>query len=109
MGTRIAPRRNVWPAPSVVIVSGQPILYVDRSGRRIRTFRGAERDDLLRAAKELRHVAASRRGRLLRIEVIDNEPARRSAHAEVFREASFSADHRGLVLTTTDPRGSSDR
>ncbi len=102
-----------WPAPSddpdrkprrvagatVVLVDGEPILYLDRRGRRLRTFEGKDDAELLGlAAAALNVVAARRRGKLLRIEEIDGSPARTSKHASLFRTRGFTADHRGLIL-----------
>jgi hypothetical protein len=42
-------------------------------------------------------VAARKRGKTLRIETIDGQPARTSPHAAALIEAGFFADPRGLV------------
>jgi ATP-dependent Lhr-like helicase len=92
-----SPRRVA--GASVVMVDGQLVLYLDRRGTRLRTFVGAdERDELLLALGALSEVAERSRGKLLRIEDIDGEPARTSGHLPLFREARFTADHRGLIL-----------
>jgi ATP-dependent Lhr-like helicase len=84
----------------VVLVGGEIVLYLDRGARRMVTFpAAAERLDILSlAARALATVASARRGKMLRIETIDGEPARRSPHAEALRAAGFFADPRGLVL-----------
>ena len=83
----------------MVLIDGEPILYLDRRGRRLRTFEGKDDPELLGlAAAALNVVAARRRGKLLRIEEIDGSPARTSKHASLFRNRGFTADHRGLIL-----------
>jgi ATP-dependent Lhr-like helicase len=84
----------------VVLVDGELVLYLDRGGRRMITFpAAASRHELVPVAvRGLATVASARRGKMLRIETIDGEPARRSPHAEVLRAAGFFADPRGLVL-----------
>ncbi len=102
-----------WPEPAddperkprriagatVVLVDGEPVLHLDRRGRRLRTFAGKDDGELIAlAARALEVVAARRRGKLLRIEEIDGEAARTSKHATLFRREGFTADHRGLIL-----------
>jgi ATP-dependent Lhr-like helicase len=101
-----------WPSPThghgrtprrvagafVVLVDGHVVLYVERGGRKLRTFAGTDRDQLGRATRALGEVADTLRPRALRVEEIDGESARHSALAPLLREASFWADHRGLVL-----------
>jgi ATP-dependent Lhr-like helicase len=84
----------------VVLVGGELVLYLDRGARRMVTFPvAAERADVLALAlRALATVASARRGKMLRIETIDGESARRSPHAEALRAAGFFADPRGLVL-----------
>jgi ATP-dependent Lhr-like helicase len=83
----------------VVLVGGEAILYIDRGGKRLVTFRGAEDTRrLVVAARALGPVAARQRGRMLRIEKIDGSPARTSVLADRLREADFASDVRGLTL-----------
>jgi ATP-dependent helicase Lhr and Lhr-like helicase len=84
----------------VVLVGGEIVLYLDRGARRMVTFPvAAERIDLLSlAVRALATVASARRGKMLRIETIDGESARRSPHAATLHAAGFFADPRGLVL-----------
>jgi ATP-dependent Lhr-like helicase len=83
---------------SVVLVNGRPVLFSDRNGKRLRTFAGNGGDDLLLGARALGEVARRSRGKLLRVEEIDDEPARTSRHLATFKAASFTADHRALLL-----------
>ena len=81
------------------MVDGEPVLYVERGGKRITTFpAAADIDHLVRAASAMVPLASSARGRMLRVEEIDGEPARTSALAVHFRKADFGADYRGLTL-----------
>jgi ATP-dependent Lhr-like helicase len=92
-----APRRVA--GATVVLVDGEPVLYLDKSGRRLRTFEGkTDRALLALATRALDEVARRSRGKLLRIEEIDGAPARTSPHAEVLYAQGFTSDHRGLVL-----------
>src|SRR5690606_16580303 len=75
---------------SVVLVGGDAVLYLDKGGKRLVTFPAA--DDLERmtaAARALVDVAARHRGRMLRVETIDGEPARGSRFAAALRSADF--------------------
>ena len=83
---------------SVVLVGGDAVLYLDRGGRRVSTFRAArDRDRLALAVRALDRVAARKRGKTLRIETIDGRPAGASNCAETFLSAGFYTDPRGLV------------
>src|SRR5690606_35966908 len=74
------PRRVAGAA--VVTVGGEPVLYLDKGGKRLITFRAAEDPEtVVLAARGLAEVARRRRGTLLRIETIDGDPARTSPHA----------------------------
>ena len=83
---------------AVVLVRGAAVLYLDGAGRRLWSFRDAGPEDVQLAAQCLRTLAARKRGKMLRIEQLDGEVARRSAHAAALCAAGFSADHKGLVL-----------
>lgn len=89
------PRRAA--GAQVISVDGELVMVVDRGGRRLRTFTDSPAL-LAPAAAALVRVARGKRGRMLRVETIDGEPARASRHAALLREASFGADHKGLVL-----------
>ena len=91
------PRRAA--GASVVLVDGVPVVYLDRGGKRMRTFRDTtDRERILVAARALERIARSSRKKVLRIEQIDGNPARGSPLEPLLREADFGADHRGLVL-----------
>ncbi len=96
-GTGGGPRRVA--GASVVMVGGAATLYLDKGGKRLITFPAADDPErLTAAARGLAKVAARRRGRMLRVETVDGEPARGSPHAEALREADFRSDVRGLTL-----------
>lgn len=94
---KTGPRRV--PGASVVLVNGQLALFVDKGGKRMVSFPAADDAEVASmAARALAVVAKRQRGKLLRIETIDGEPARTSELAETLRGASFTSDPRGLVL-----------
>ncbi|HUH03029.1 MAG TPA: DEAD/DEAH box helicase [Kofleriaceae bacterium] len=83
----------------VILVGGAPVLYLDPSASRLYTFpAAADRGTLLAAAGALTEIARARRGKWLRIDSIDGEPARTSRYAEALRAVDFFADPKGLVL-----------
>ena len=92
-----SPRRVA--GASVVFVGGEAVLYLDKGGKRLRTFVAADDPVCLSTAMgALAKVAARRRGRTLRIETVDGEPARTSRFADALRDADFRSDVRGLTL-----------
>jgi ATP-dependent Lhr-like helicase len=105
-----SPRRAV--GASVVLVAGEPLLFIERGGHRLQSFPIAEpsRDAaaLARAAGALQRLFAERRRASLRLEQIDGEPALRSPLADVFAKAGFRADYKGLVLDRYEAQRSSD-
>jgi len=95
----IVQRRKRVAGASVVLVSGEAALYLDRGGKRLVTFPAAEDPVVMvQAARALTSVAARKRGKQLRIETIDGDPARTSVHAPRLYEADFASDVRGLTL-----------
>lgn len=96
-GVGAGPRRAA--GATVVIVEGEPVMFVEGSGKRALTFSGAEdAPTLVMAANSLRQVAARRRGKFLRLETIDGESARTWPRAHLLTQAGFSEDYKGLVL-----------
>jgi ATP-dependent Lhr-like helicase len=77
-------------------VDGEPVLFLERGGRRVLTFAAAA--DGVRAAHAARALAelAARSRRRARVEEIDGERALASPAAEPFLRAGFRADHKGL-------------
>ena len=86
------PTRSTGSA--VVLVDGSPVLFLDRKGKRLRTFEDAEREDVERALPALRTVAARQPRRSLSLEEVDGEPAFRADLLEVMEAAGFTADYR---------------
>ncbi len=92
-----APRRAA--GTSVVLVDGELVLYLEKGGRGIVTFAAAKDEEvLLLALRALEPIARRNRGKLMRVERIDGQPARTSLLAPLLHRAQFTADHRGLVL-----------
>ncbi|MBW3555005.1 MAG: DEAD/DEAH box helicase, partial [Gemmatimonadetes bacterium] len=94
-GSGHGPRRASGSA--VVLVDGRPTLWVDRSGKRLRTFEDASPDDVARGLPALATLARGRR-RGLAVEEVDGEPAIRSALAPAMKEAGFEQDYRSMRI-----------
>jgi ATP-dependent helicase Lhr and Lhr-like helicase len=82
----------------VILVDGLPVLYVDRDGRRLRTFAAASDASIAHALPALREVARGRPGRALTLERVGTTSAIRSPLAPLLREAGFTQDYRYLRL-----------
>jgi ATP-dependent Lhr-like helicase len=82
----------------VVLVEGEPVLYLDRKGRRLRTFAAAAEDVIARALPALSDVARSRPGRALAVERVDDDSAISSPLVQLMREAGFVQDYRYMRL-----------
>jgi len=92
-----APRRAT--GASVVLVEGEPVIYVERSGKRALTFPAAQDSPtLVLAASSLRQLVARRRGKYLRLELIDGSPARTWQRVPLMTQAGFTLDYKGLVI-----------
>lgn len=98
-------RDETQPSPkrvagaSVVLVDGVATLYVPPRGKNLITFPAADDPEILAAAGgALVAIAARRRGKSLRIETVDGEPAGSSRHADPLRQIGFRAGYRGLEL-----------
>jgi ATP-dependent Lhr-like helicase len=96
----------------VVLVRGQPVLYVERGGHRLRVF-GSDAGTLQAAVAALRAGAgaaagagARGRGRPLRVERVNGVPALRSALAAELRQAGFRLEPGALVLDPAAGPGS---
>jgi ATP-dependent Lhr-like helicase len=86
------PTRSTGSA--VVLVDGDPTLYLDRKGRRLRTFAGADEGAIERALPALREVAARHPRRALSLEEVDGAPAFRSDLLPAMEESGFTPDYR---------------
>ncbi|HUR16496.1 MAG TPA: hypothetical protein VMZ33_04380, partial [Candidatus Limnocylindrales bacterium] len=83
----------------VVIVDGDPVVYLDRGGKSLQTLPAfADRATAQRALLALRQLVADGRYRTLQIERVDGTPVSESAHAEALGEAGFQRSYRGWLL-----------
>ncbi len=104
-----------WPGPRfeaarlrraagcrVVVVDGEPALFVERGAGRVFTFEGSEphrETERLESAARALAAAGRRRGaERLRIEQIDGEEAAASPFVEAFLAAGFRRGYKGLEL-----------
>ncbi|MDA8068976.1 MAG: hypothetical protein M0T77_10260, partial [Actinomycetota bacterium] len=105
------PRRDGVKAPArvagaqVVLVDGEPVLYLDRSGRSLRTLvdgrepAGGERLELALEALA-QHVRAGRAGlRRVALERVDAQPAVSSQLGPALRAHGFQEGPRRLTLS----------
>jgi ATP-dependent Lhr-like helicase len=84
---------------TIVLVAGEPVLYLAKSGTKMLTLPGAANSEYLTlAARALEAVAARRRGKYLRVERIDGDDARHSRYAQALTAINFTATYRGLEL-----------
>jgi ATP-dependent Lhr-like helicase len=90
-----APRRVA--GATLVLVGGEPALFLERSGK-LASFRAADEDAVARAAAALPELFAARRRRSLRISEIDGSSAPRSPLFPAFARAGFRRDYRGITL-----------
>jgi len=90
------PRRIAGAA--VILVDGEPVLYLDRNGRRLRSMADAPGEAVARAVSRLLEVARRRPRRTLLIDVVDGEQATASALAPALRAAGFSREYLSLRL-----------
>ncbi|MBE7519324.1 MAG: DEAD/DEAH box helicase [Thermoflexaceae bacterium] len=83
----------------VVLVSGEPILYLERSGKGLLTLPAADDPGRLALAiSALLQDPAILNGRSFTIERIDGEPAAGSPHAAALLGAGFVPGYRGMVF-----------
>ena len=86
----------------VVLVDGHPVFFLEKGGKKLTTFGRAEEPSSLEAAIDgLREVARQKRGRSLKLQEIDGEPARKSPLASRLLAAGFRVDLQGLILMET--------
>jgi ATP-dependent helicase Lhr and Lhr-like helicase len=90
------PKRAAGTA--VVLVDGEPVLYVDRNGRRLRQFATASPETLTLALPALRDVARGRPGRTLALERVGDDLAIQSPLTQQLRAAGFTQDYRAMRL-----------
>ncbi|NIY11458.1 MAG: hypothetical protein GWN02_25710 [Gemmatimonadetes bacterium] len=79
---------------TVFLVDGEPALYLDRKGRRLRTFADAGDEAVERALPALRWVAAREPRRALSLEQVDGVAAFKSPLKPAMEAAGFTSDYR---------------
>jgi ATP-dependent Lhr-like helicase len=84
---------------SVVLAHGEPVLFVERGGKKLRLLGRVDEALLDAALGELRRLAGTRRHRQLRIEEVDGIPALHSPHAALLERGGFRVEPGALVLS----------
>jgi ATP-dependent Lhr-like helicase len=81
----------------VVLVDGDPAVFVERGGKRLVTFEAAHRSDIWVDAV----VSLVKEGRVSRlvIQQVDGVPVAESPVADLLRAAGFGEGYRGLTLS----------
>jgi ATP-dependent Lhr-like helicase len=82
----------------VILVDGEPAVFVERGGKRLITIPAATRTDVWADAL-VSLVKEGRVGRLV-VQQIDGEPAATSPLAGVLRSVGFAEGYRGLTLSS---------
>lgn len=86
----------------LILVDGHPLLFVEKGAKKLTTFPKIEEPALLDAALDgLREVAASRKGRSLRLQEIDGVQATKSPLVGKLKSFGFREDYQGLILMDT--------
>lgn len=87
---------------ALVLVDGAPILYLDRNGRRLRTFVNASAEIIDRALPALRRIArAAPRGEIV-LDKVGDDSVLTSPMLPVLRAAGFKQSYRFLSLSGQD-------
>ena len=94
--TAAGPKRN--PGALVVIIDGQPVLYVERGGRTGWTFGETDLPAQRAAAASLVETVQRAHLRTFTLEKLDGERADASNWHDVLIEAGFAQSPRGLIL-----------
>ena len=87
---------------AVVLVDGVPVLYLDRNGRRLRTFADVTADDIERALPALRDIARGTMRGTIVLDKIGDESALMSPLAPALKAAGFVQSYRFLSLSVRD-------
>jgi ATP-dependent Lhr-like helicase len=83
----------------VVLVDGEPALYLERGGRSLQTLPAfGEADTAAVALNALRQLLADGRYRALQVERVDGAPVAESVHAPALAAAGFQRAYRGWLL-----------
>jgi ATP-dependent Lhr-like helicase len=92
----VKPTRRI--GATVVLVSGIPVLYLDKSGHSIVTFRGSDARATTVATKALTKAVEDRRFEILAIRTVDGQEARTHPLAADLLSAGFRVTPQGLRL-----------
>jgi ATP-dependent Lhr-like helicase len=85
----------------LVLVDGEPVVYLERGGRSLLTFPAADDPEIARLGlAALASLQTGRRGEIV-IGRVDGESVASSQLRAALLEAGFAAGYRGLVLRTT--------
>ena len=87
---------------AVVLVDGVPVLYLDRHGRRLRTFAQATSPDIERALPALKAIARGATRGAIVLEHIGEDTALTSPLLPALRAAGFKQSYRYLSLSAAD-------
>jgi ATP-dependent Lhr-like helicase len=83
----------------VVIVDGEPVLYLERGGKTLQTLPAfADRETGPVALNALRQLLADGRFRSLQVERVDGVAVGDSPHSESLAQAGFQRSYRGWLL-----------
>jgi ATP-dependent Lhr-like helicase len=83
----------------VVIVDGEPVVYVERGGKTLQTLPAfADSDAAAVALNALRQLVADGRFRSLQVERVDGVAVAESPHSETLAAAGFQRSYRGWLL-----------
>jgi ATP-dependent Lhr-like helicase len=94
----------------VVLVDGEAVVYLERSGTSIGTFPAADDPGLLDAAlRALGALVADGRVRELVVAKVDGEPVASAPRRDALLAAGFVAGYRGLVLRSAATAPASER
>jgi len=83
---------------SVVLVDGEPAIYVERGGRSLLTFAASDDPEIASRAAAALVGLATGRNREIVIGRVDGEPVATSPWRSTLLEAGFTVGYRGLVL-----------
>jgi ATP-dependent Lhr-like helicase len=83
----------------VVLVGGEPVVYVERGGRAMITLVETEDISVRAALGALAEFVRSGKGRRLALETVDGEPVVGSVHEPLLIELGFRAGPRKLTLS----------
>jgi hypothetical protein len=85
-----------------VLVDGATVLYLDRNGRRLRTFQDATPEAIERALPALRDIARGNMRGAIVLDKIGDDAAIMSPLAPALRAAGFVQSYRFLSLSVRD-------